>query len=107
MGIRYVVKGAMVKCSSGSSPSSLNLPQSHGMYVNEKAVLNNGDTAAGANVMPFGKCKVLKGPCSPALAPCWDGAKLNTLIEGKPTLLASSTLSCSIGGGITIIRDGQ
>lgn len=107
MGIRYVVRGAQAKCSSGSSPSNLNLPNSHGMYINEKAVLNDGDTAAGTNVMPFGQCKVLKGPCSPALASCWESAKLDTLVKGRPALLSVSTLSCSIGGAIKITNDGQ
>jgi hypothetical protein len=29
------------------------------------------------------------------------------LVQGKPALLASSTLTCSIGGVIKIISDGQ
>lgn len=107
MGVRYVVRGATVKCSSGSSPSKLNLPRSHGMYVNNKPILNDSDTAAGANVMPFGKCSVLDGPCSPAPAAAWGGTKNDTLVKGRPALIDTSTLTCSIGGGITIEDDGQ
>jgi hypothetical protein len=107
MGVRYVVRGATVKCSSGSSPSKLNLPRSHGMYVNGKPILNDSDTAAGANVMPFGKCRVTKGPCSPSPKPTWGGTKKDTLVKGCPALIDSSTLGCTIGGAITIENDGQ
>lgn len=107
MATKYVVRGATVKCSSGSSPSKLNLPRSHGTYVNSKPVLNSTDTASGANVMPFGKCSVTDGPCSPATAAQWEGTKLDTLVKGKPAVLDCSTLSCNIGGCIKIEDAGQ
>ena len=104
---KYVVRGAQVKCNKGSSSTNLNLPKSHGVYINDKPVLNDSDRAAGTNVMPFGRCKILKGPCSPSLASKWDKTKLNTLIKGQPALMSNSVLSCTIGGAIKIESDGQ
>ena len=107
MANKYVVRGAQVSCSSGSSPTNINIPKSHGVYVNDKPVLNDHDSSVGTNVMPFGYCKVIKSSCSPALASQWENTQLNTLIKGCPALITPSTLSCSIGGVITIKSDGQ
>ena len=106
MDTKYVVRGAKVKCNKGGTTSNLNLPKSHGMYVNDKAVLNDHDCAAYSNVLPFGTCSIIK-KCSPALASKWENAKDTTLLQGKPALLKTSTLSCSIGGAIKILEDGQ
>ncbi|WP_371367068.1 hypothetical protein SRRS_11800 [Sporomusa rhizae] len=107
MGIRYVVRGATLSCSSGSSSSRLNMPRSHGKYVNGKPIVNDSDTAAGANIKPFGKCSVLDGPCSPAPAGTWKGTQIDTLVSGCPAVIADSTLSCNVGGCITVENDGQ
>jgi len=103
----YVVRGAEVKCSLGSKTTKLNLPQSHGVYVNDKPVLIDTDTKVGANVKPFGKCKKRKGGCAPSLAACWKEVKEDALIKERPALITRSILSCSIGGKITIKTDGQ
>jgi hypothetical protein len=42
-----------------------------------------------------------------ALAPKWENAKDTTILKGSPTLLATSVLSCTVGGAITILDDGQ
>jgi hypothetical protein len=107
MDIKYVVRGALVQCNQGSTPSRLNLPKSHGIYVKGKPILNDRDSAANVNVMPFGDCSVCCGPCRPALAPEWDSAKGDALVKGRPALITESVLSCSLGGVITIKNDGQ
>ncbi|MBU2700778.1 hypothetical protein Ga0466249_001883 [Sporomusaceae bacterium BoRhaA] len=106
MDTRYVVRGATVRCNKGSTASRLNLPKSHGVYVNEKAVLNDHDCISGSNVMPFGTCSMIH-KCSPFLALKWEQAKDTTLVKGQPALLATSTLSCAVGGVITVVDDGQ
>lgn len=107
MDTKYVVRGATVKCSNGSTTTNLNLPKSHGMYVNEKAVLNDHDCAPYGNVLPFGKCSKIDNKCVLALASKWENAKDTTILKGSPALLATSVLSCTIGGAITILNDGQ
>ncbi|GMA99901.1 DUF4280 domain-containing protein [Pelosinus sp. IPA-1] len=107
MDTKYVVRGAKVKCSNGGTTCNLNLPKSHGMYVNDKAVLNDHDCVPYSNVLPFGKCDKIKKACVLALAPKWEDAKDTTILKGHPALLAKSVLSCTIGGAITILNDGQ
>jgi len=106
MDTKYVVRGATVKCNKGRDTSRLNLPKSHGFYVNEKAVLNDHDRVENSNVMPFGKCSIADR-CNLFLAPKWEEAKETTLVKGRPALLATSVLSCAVGGIITIVDDGQ
>ncbi|VBB09032.1 Hypothetical protein LUCI_4318 [Lucifera butyrica] len=107
MDIRYVVRGGTVQCNRGSTPTRLNLPKSHGVYVNGKAVFNDKDQAADVNVMPFGTCGVTDGPCHPILFPVWKATKEDTLIKGRPAVISQSYLSCAVGGTITITKDGQ
>lgn len=106
MDIKYVVHGAKARCNKGGTTTNLNLPKSHGVYINDKPVLNDQDCVAYSNVLPFGTCSIKK-KCKPSLAPQWENTKKTTLIKGRPALLATSTLSCTVGGAITIEDDGQ
>lgn len=106
MDTKYVVRGATVKCNRGGTTTNLNLPKSHGVYVNDKAVLNDHDCIVNSNVLPFGTCSIRRR-CSPSLAPKWEQAKETTLVKGYPALLATSTLGCTVGGAITVLKDGQ
>jgi hypothetical protein len=105
--ILYVVRGAQVKCDQGSCPSRLNLPKGHGVYVNDKPVMIDTDCQAGVNVMPFGNCSTLSGPCAPALSANWDIVKEDTRVQGRPPLTTKSVLCCMIGGLISVDKDGQ
>jgi hypothetical protein len=107
MGIRYVVRGALVKCSQGSTPTRLNLPQCHGFYASGEPVLIDIDREPNVNILPFGRCSALKGPCTPCTAPYWDETQRDALISKRPALIAKSVLSCSHGGIITVENDGQ
>ncbi|WP_110955869.1 DUF4280 domain-containing protein [Anaerosinus massiliensis] len=102
----YVVHGAQTSCSNGSGPSLLVVPNSHGVYLKGQAQLNINDCKPNTNILPFGTCKKLKGPCSPGTGP-WIGGKEDVLIEGAPALLNTCCNACAIGGMITITDDGQ
>lgn len=102
----YVVHGARTKCGNGSSPSLLVVPNSHGVYLKGQAQLNINDCKPNTNIKPFGTCKKLKGPCSPATGP-WIGGKEDVLVEGAPALLNTCTNACKVGGAISITDDGQ
>lgn len=107
MSVLYVVRGAQAQCTAGNKTTKLNLPESHGLYVNDKPVLIDTDTVANVNVMPFGECRNIRTSCKLALAPCWQETQKDALIKGRPALLTKSMLSCALGGMILIKTDGQ
>lgn len=106
-GTEFLVRGATLKCSAGSSASKLNLPQCHGVYAGELPMINKADRQAGANIMPFGVCKVTKGPCSPAIGGPWLKPQPKTSINGQEAVTMDSFLVCTIGGLIEPQDSGQ
>lgn len=103
----YLVRGATLKCSMGSSPSKLNLPVCHGVYAKKKPVMNKMDFAPMKNIMPFGACKVTKGPCVPAIGGPWLKAHEETIITDAASITMDSFLVCTIGGIIEPKKSGQ
>lgn len=65
----YVVRGAETVCDQGSKPSKLNIPNSHGVFLKNQPQLNIMDAKPNINIMPYGKCKKLGGPCRPSTSP--------------------------------------
>ncbi|MBG9455894.1 hypothetical protein ABE61_18005 [Lysinibacillus sphaericus] len=103
----YVVHGAIISCEFGSHLNYLNLPQDHGVYIKEKAVMNVGDRNPD-NIPTFGVCLQLQKPCTPTCSIDWLEGMENVNIEGKQALLSRCHTQCSAGGGkIEIIHDGQ
>ena len=105
--VTYVVRGAVMRCSKGSSPICINLPASHGSYAKGKPIMIKTDNAVGANIGSFGVCKCTMIPCCPAFLGDWMFCKEDTLIKGIPALLKTSMLICAKGGAITFETDGQ
>jgi len=103
--IRYVVRGATMRCSKGSVPTKINLPFSHGSYVNGKPVMIKTDRIVGTNISPFGLC--IGQPCCPMILGDWIKFKKDTIIQGKGALITESVLICARGGQITFVTDGQ
>lgn len=54
----YVVRGATMYCTCGTHMRKLDMPVSHGSYIRDKAMMNNGDCKVGLdqNIPPFGAC---------------------------------------------------
>ncbi len=52
----YVVHGALTVCSCGSRPGILIVPISHGVYLKNKAQLNNRDGVGVTNITSMGVC---------------------------------------------------
>lgn len=102
----YVVRGAELTCSEGTLPSSLNLPQSHGVYIKDKPLMNVTDCVAEKNIGLFGFCKKTDDVCQPELCGIWSDGKEDLLIDEQPALLDRATLICSLGGIISIAKDG-
>ncbi|KNY27946.1 DUF4280 domain-containing protein [Pseudobacteroides cellulosolvens] len=123
---RYIVRGATMVCSCGSHGRKINLPVSHGSYINNKPMMNQWDCVPIENVPEFGVCSspanpsnapvtlvgedgkpVAGKPCVPAILSCWMDTKEDTIVDGFAALTTNSKLICSLGGMITFKTDGQ
>ncbi len=58
--LEYVVRGAPIMCNCGTHSRHLDMPMSHGFYVNGKAVAFEGDRRPEENIPYFGHCQ---SPC--------------------------------------------
>jgi uncharacterized Zn-binding protein involved in type VI secretion len=115
------VTGAMLLCSFGMAPSTLNvLPSKRVMIEGRPAAAITDSTPV--NIPPFGMCTSLANPtvaaatsaalgvltpmpCVPATTP-WIPAAPRTLIGGTPALVSGSTCTCAFGGVIQMTMPG-
>jgi hypothetical protein len=115
---KLVLHGAKLKCSEGSSPSSL-IVSSHCTDQDEQAVATTEDYHPFANVPPFGMCKAPSNPavaaataaaqgvltpqpCVPVLPAPWSPGSSAVAIDGVRVLTADSTCGCTWSGTIEI-----
>jgi len=105
----YVVEGAALRCSFGSSVSRLGIPIGHGVYIHGKKQANISDKQGMQNIRSFGQCLCPNQPptCTPAVTAPWTNGKSSVIIENHPALLNTSITFCVRGGVITIAKDGQ
>ncbi len=125
-GSRYIVRGAKMHCNHGSHPRQINLPVSHGSFVNDKPAMNEADSKAIQNIAYFGICNSGTNPnseniylvaengatisgkrCCPNILANWTKTKEDTKVEGQSALTSESQLICAFEGLITFISDGQ
>ncbi|WP_276918646.1 DUF4280 domain-containing protein [Aneurinibacillus aneurinilyticus] len=113
-GQSYVVTGAVLSCSQGSTKSKLQTPFSHGVYSRGKVQMNIMDYKPNVNIMPFGMCssmanpavaataansgKLTKMPCTPIVTMPWLNGKQNVLIAKQPALMNKCTNHCIYKG---------
>jgi uncharacterized Zn-binding protein involved in type VI secretion len=113
--------GAMVQCSFGLAPATLNvLPTSR--VIVEGTPVANITCSAPVNIPTFGMCTSLANPtvaaataaalgvltpmpCVPALTP-WVPGSPTTTIGGAPALVMGNTCQCAFGGVIQIVFPG-
>ncbi|WP_082798950.1 DUF4280 domain-containing protein [Metasolibacillus sp. FSL H7-0170] len=122
--LSYVVAGATLSCSEGDQTSTLQLPVSHGVFLKNKAKMNEMDFQPNVHVQPFGLCQTLANPavaaataanngvlkpmpCTPVLTMPWINGKSDQLIENSPALTTQSTNMCLYCGTIRVEDDGQ
>lgn len=105
----YVVEGATLSCSLGSSLIKLQIPKDHLVYINGKRRANIADHLGGENILSFGSCKRAYPPpsCIMATVMKWINGKESVLIDGEPALTDKSVNLCACGGVIRIVDDGQ
>jgi hypothetical protein len=123
MGIQ-VVSGAMLQCSFGMAPSTLNVLPLNLVMAGGPAAANIMDNKPMVNIMPFGMCSspanptviaataaalgvLTPMPCIPVTAAPWVPGAPTVLIGNMPALNNGSKCMCSWAGIISITLPGQ
>lgn len=105
----YVVSGAKLKCTFGTTPASLNVVKPKGVTINDKQIATMADSVPFVNIGCFGKCNVVPTapkPCTPGGV--WMNTSPTVRASEIPVLTEDSCIICQAGGGeITIINSGQ
>ncbi len=119
-----VVSGALMLCSFGVAPSTLNVLPANRVMCGGMPAANILDNVPILNVPPFGMCSSLANPtviaatatalgvltpmpCVPLLPAPWVGAVPTVLAGPMPALTNTCTLMCAWAGVITITSPGQ
>lgn len=105
----YVVSGAKLKCTFGTTPATLNVPIPKPLKINGKNVATQTDCIPYVNIGCFGKCNVVPSapkPCTPAGV--WVNTSTRVSAGGMPVLTKDSNMICTCGAGmISIQNPGQ
>lgn len=106
MSIDFIAaNGAGLSCTLGSSPGTSSLTVA---VSKAKGESQNLAVVSDKIVGTFGTCSALgPGPCAPALPGNWSPGCTKEKISGTFCLKKSDTLSCSIGGTISITSANQ
>ena len=106
----YVVcDGATCSCDQGNSTVSLTVTSQTIKTISDNAVATVNDYISMTNLPAFGDCTILTSaangvstPCVPAAAAPWSPGSTIETIDSQAVLIASDTVTCSIGGTISI-----
>ena len=118
-----VVSGAMLKCSYGVAPSSLNVLPINRVMAGAPAA-NVMDMIPMLNIPPFGMCQSMANPmvaaataaalgvltpmpCIPLPAGPWSPGSPKVKIGEMKALSNNSKATCAWGGQIQILMPGQ
>lgn len=121
---QFVVTGAVCMCSQGIGPSTLSVLPTHLTNISGSPGGNITDNAPFVNIPPFPLCNSSSNPtviaataaalgvhtpsaCVPVFAAPWSGGSSTVMVSGSPALNATSTLSCTYGGSVSISFAGQ
>ena len=122
MGLQ-VSTGAVMMCTFGVAPSTLNILPTNKVMATTPAA-NIMDTIPMVNIPPFGMCDSMSNPqvtaaaaaalgvltpmpCVPVPAGPWVPGKPTVLIGNMPAIDNTCMLTCAYGGVITITAPGQ
>ena len=122
MGKPCAVSGAMITCSFGLAPSTLNVVAPR-PTVEGRPVANITDIAPGANIPPFGMCQSLANPTVAAATAAalgrahpdavragrhgpWTPMAPQMTAGGAPVVVAGAQCFCAFAGVISITMPG-
>ena len=118
-----VTHGAVLQCTMGLAPGSLQIPPLPGVVTEGKPTATIMDFAPFVNVMPFGLCTSLMNPitaaqtaaalgaltpgtCTPTIVGPWAPGSPTVMIAGKPALTMTSRCQCAYGGSVSVVMPG-
>ena len=124
MGMPAATSTAMLQCTFGMAPSTLNVLPIKRVMIEGKPAGTIPDIAPGVNLPPFGMCMspsnptvaaataaalgvLTPMPCLPVPVGPWKPGAARTIIGGTPALAAGSICNCSWGGVISITFPGS
>jgi len=122
MGRPAAATSAMLQCSFGAAPATLNALPTPRVMIEGKPAATIADGAPLVNVPTFGMCTSLANPtvaaatsaalgvltpmpCVPATG-AWVNGATTTMIGGTPALATGCTLMCAYGGVVQILNPG-
>lgn len=114
-----VASGALLQCSSGMMPTTLNVLPSSTVHAQGSPMATIQDQAPLLNVGTFGLCTSLANPitasqttaaqgvltpgtCTPAITAPWQPGAPTVLVGGVPALTDLSKCTCMYGGVIAV-----
>lgn len=123
---REKIKQHVAQCGSGNTPhvvsyacitcnyaqpkfSILEVPESHGVQLQNLSIATEKDTEPNVNIIPFKTCTLTGEPCNPEpVTDVWINTLENTTITvGEAALSVDSWIACTKGGKIAILTSGQ
>ena len=116
---QLITQGAMLQCSMGTSPSTLQVTPEKRVNSNQLPVATITDCVPTKNIMPFGMCQSLTNPqvqaataaaagaltpqpCLPVTVGAWTPGSPTIKVAGQPVLVPQSQCRCTWGGIVTI-----
>ena len=123
MGGQNVVGTAMMMCSFGAAPATLNVLPTAKVTIEGKPAASIQDSKPMVNIPTFGMCMSLSNPqvaaataaalgvltpmpCTPVTAAPWMPGAMKTTIGGQPALTSGCQVQCNWGGAITLSFTG-
>jgi hypothetical protein len=120
----WVVDGAVLACTMGTTPSQLGVPPRLMDNVEGKPKATIMDHKPVVNIKPFGMCicpanpqvaaataaalgVLTPQPCQPMTSAPWMPGNMVVSIEGEPGLDDTCKLLCNWTGSISVIFAGQ
>lgn len=102
----YVVEGAQLKCTLGTSPGNLTVTSQRKLEIEGKLQATGKDKILEPPFFGSCTCKSPNPPCSPALQE-WQMPGKKTGIGEETFVMDDSRIQCSQGGTITVIDANQ
>ncbi|MFO0630247.1 MAG: DUF4280 domain-containing protein [Polyangiales bacterium] len=122
---RYLVEGAQLRCTMGTSPARLAVtPSPFPLRVGGASVARVSDITPGANVPPFGMCQspanpqvaaataaamgaLTPMPCVPVITAPWSPGATHTTVGGVPAAREDATCACAWAGTVAVDDPAQ
>jgi hypothetical protein len=119
-----VVSTAMLQCSFGAAPGTLNVLPANKVMAGNMPAANIMDNKPMVNIAPFGMCMspsnptvasataaalgvLTPMPCIPVIAAPWAPGAAKTMVANMPALHDGCLCNCNWGGVIKVAFPGQ